>query len=160
MNIPLIIAAAVVIFVATRGVSAEGYGPWPGARAAEASPPLRSRPRDYRDVELRPAPPESRPPGSYEAEKFYSDLACDAADFAEPSPPMAAERVPLKTKILDVPGFPLDETFGRCTRLSSACAADDTTAVAAILDEAQPVSDPNSRGRNVTGLLRGVELSA
>jgi len=170
MSFPLVFAAAVVIFVVAQcATPTEGYGPWPGARAAETPPPLRSRPRDYRDVELRPTLPESRLPARPlgTAPQFRGG----ASDATDPLAPMAAERIPLKTEILDVfsPNVPAYE--GKA-RLSSACLADDTTTIASILSGAQlptgwtpllgdlSAADPNSRGRNVSGLLRGVELSA
>jgi hypothetical protein len=78
---------------------------------------------------------------------------------------MTLARVPPKTEIVDVfsPDVPAYE--GKAC-LSSACAADDTTTIAALLDGSQVASGwsadaaDSSGGRNVSGLLRGVVLSA
>ena len=187
MSFSLLVAAAVVIFVVAQ--AREEYGPWPGARPADNPPPLRSRPRDYRDVELRPALPESRLPsrpvgaaGPTEGDGAaapgasplgtapdYAALACGVSDVADPVPPMRIGLVPLKAEIVDIfsPNVP---AFEGKARLSSACAVDDTATIAALLTGSSGPAgwtpgpagrdDPSSRGRNVTGLLRGVELSA
>lgn len=130
----------VLLLISMHGSSgADSYGPWPGARPADDGTPVRSRPRDYRRVRI------ISPPTEREGQ-------------APPSCGMGgAQR--LTAELTGVPGR--TPAYLGPTPLASTCRTDDLEVVADMAGPARASShDPNSRGRNVSGLLAGVELTA
>ncbi len=212
MDSPIvIIGLLVLVWVLSRNGS-EGYGPWPGAQAAEAVPPHRSRPRDYGSVVVHEQSPEARrssravPPtaanpviasASLDAAEpgttvpgvsplglglDYQQLSCYAgasgreeADGAEGSLLLSdladgafanvidARRGGARGEVFALPGSDPIPAYEGPQPLRSSCSVDDgMTTLQTFVENARVPSpnDPNSRGRGVSGMLDGVELSA
>lgn len=141
----LAIVCVLLIISAYSAPPADPYGPWPGARPADDGDPVRSRPRDYRRVRILSPPTEreAAPP-----------VPCGAA---APQPPYSG---PI-AELYNVPGYGETPAYLGPTPLASSCRTDDLGTVTTLSGAARAEShDPNSRGRNVSGLLASVELSA
>jgi hypothetical protein len=171
----------------------EGYGPWPGSRAADNPRPLRSRPRDYRDFEILTTPPEARQPprpalsvgniaaalavvNDDSAPANGSDdiavvsqtaplgFAPDYTEIACPRPaPADDHRPPIPLALMRAEAGRADPDMayeGQTGMCSDNPYAEDEAVLALGAGMYNSGRDPTSLGRNVSGVLYGVELSA
>ena len=141
----LAIGAILVVWALARS-GGEGYGPWPGARAAVDPPPLHTRPHQVREYQVREAPPDSTGPswalaqadgsyGTYPVGDAGNSVAFDSYFGGELS------------KCSDTSTDDVAQTWVETRRAGEA--SDGIESVA-----------KRSTGRSVSGQLNDVELSA